>query len=167
MNPFRRREVQVAAVAALLAGLLTVINSPRRSAPDFSAKTLDGQTFTKRTLKGKVVLVEFWATWCGYCRGDQAAVDAIARDFSNQGLVVLAVNAGESRSKVQQYLEQSPRACNIVANEDTNLPAVLRPRAYPMYVLIDKDGNIAGTQDGAGGEESLRHLLSKAGLKSD
>jgi thiol-disulfide isomerase/thioredoxin len=166
MNPFRRWDIQVAAVVAFLAGVLIVLNSPRRSAPDFSAKTLDGETFTKQTLKGKVVLVQFWATWCGYCRGDQPAVDAVAREFSNQGLVVLAVNASESRDKVQQYLEQSPRACNIVANEDSNLAAVFRPDAYPMYVLIDKDGNIAGTQNGAGGEESLRHLLSKAGLKS-
>ncbi|MGA2185397.1 MAG: TlpA disulfide reductase family protein [Bryobacteraceae bacterium] len=137
------------------------------SAPPFSAKTMDGERFTNESVKGKVVLVQFWATWCQYCRREQPIVDDIAREFAEKGLVVLAVDVGESKKKVKKYLDESPRACKIVLNEDTNLPALFAATAYPVYVLIDREGNVAGIQRGAGGENSLRHLLSKAGLESE
>ena len=60
-----------------------------------------------------------------------------------------------------------PRACTIVLAEDTNLAAVFAATSYPLYVLIDKDGNIAGTQSGSGGEDALRQLLKQAGLQAD
>jgi thiol-disulfide isomerase/thioredoxin len=136
-------------------------------APRFSAKTLAGEKFTNDSVKGKVVLVQFWTTWCPYCRRDQSAVDAIDREFAGKGLVALAVNVGESRKTVTTYLEQNPRSCRIVLTEDTNLAAVFGATSFPVYVLIDREGNIAGTQRGAGGEAALRRLLSRAGLESD
>lgn len=139
----------------------------REPAPRFSAKTLSGEKFTNDSVKGKVVLLQFWTTWCPYCRRDQSAVDAIDRDFAGQGLIALAVNVGESRKTVTTYLEQNPRSCRIVLTEDTNLAAVFGATSFPVYVLIDREGNIAGTQRGAGGEAALRRLLSRAGLESD
>jgi thiol-disulfide isomerase/thioredoxin len=139
----------------------------REPAPRFSAKTLAGEKFTNDSVKGKVVLVQFWTTWCPYCRRDQSAVDAIDREFAGKGLVALAVNVGESRKTVTTYLEQNPRSCRIVLTEDTNLAAVFGATSFPVYVLIDREGNIAGTQRGAGGEAALRRLLSRAGLESD
>ena len=137
------------------------------NAPAFHAKTLDGEVFTKESLKGKVVLVQFWTTWCPYCKGEQPAVDKLVHDFSGQGLVVLAVNVGESKKKVQKYLDQSPRACKIVLTEDTNLAAMFPSRGYPLYILIDREGTVVARQDSAGGEEALREMLRKAGLKGD
>lgn len=139
----------------------------REPAPSFKAKSLDGERFDNASLKGRPVLLQFWATWCHFCRGDQEAVDALQREFSDQGLVVLAVNVGEPKKKVQRYLQDSPRACKIVLTEDTNLAAMFAAQAFPLYVLIDRAGNIVGTQRGAGGEEMLRRLLRKAGLRSE
>jgi thiol-disulfide isomerase/thioredoxin len=139
----------------------------REPAPRFSAKTLAGEKFTNDSVKGKVVLLQFWTTWCPYCRRDQSAVDAIDRDFAGKGLIALAVNVGESRKTVTTYLEQNPRSCRIVLTEDSNLAAVFAATSFPIYVLIDREGNIAGTQRGAGGEAALRRLLSRAGLESD
>jgi len=136
-------------------------------APHFMAKTMDGERFTNESLKGKVVLVQFWATWCKYCRGEQSMVDDLTKEFADSGLVVLAVNVGESRKKVKKYLDDSPRSCKIVLMEDTNLAALYAANAYPVYVLIDRDGNVAGIQRGAGGENALRRLLRKAGLDSE
>ena len=113
------------------------------------------------------MLLQFWTTWCPYCRKDQDAVEALVRDFDASGLVVLAVNVGESKKKVKQYLADSPRTCKIVLTADTNLAALYAATSYPLYVLIDRDGNIAGQQDGAAGEAALRRLLAKAGLKSE
>ena len=138
----------------------------REPVPRFTATTLDGEKFDNDSLKGKVVLLQFWATWCPYCRSDEPAVDSIVHDFADR-LVVLAIDVGESKKKVKTYLTGSPRACKIVLMENTNLAAIYAARKYPLYVLIDTNGNIAGTQNGAGGEASLRRLLQKAGLNSE
>ena len=158
----RRAAILTLAFAALCR--VPAAGQEREPAPRFSAKTLDGERFTNESLKGKVVLVQFWATWCQYCRRDQPAVDSILGDFADQGLVVLAVNVGEPRKKVKQYLAASPRACPVVLMEDTNLAALYAARSYPLYVLIDREGNVAGRQNGAAGEDALRRLLRRAGL---
>jgi thiol-disulfide isomerase/thioredoxin len=133
--------------------------------PRFNATTMDGQKYTNDSVKGKVVLLQFWATWCPYCRQDQAVVDSLAKEFAGKNLVALAVNAGEPRKKVKQYLEGSPRAVPIVLMENTNLAAMFAAKSYPLYVLIDASGKIAGQQNGAGGEDALRQLLRKAGVE--
>lgn len=139
----------------------------REPAPRFSAKTMAGEKFNNQSVKGKVVLLQFWTTWCGYCRSEQSLVDAIDKEFSGKGLLLLAVDVGESRKKVQQYLERSPRSVRIVLNEDTNLTAIFAVTGFPVYVVIDREGNIAGIQRGASGERGLRSLLSRAGMESD
>lgn len=164
--PLLRRAALAVVVSVFVGGLCVAIDS-REPAPKFRAKTLHGELFSNESIRGKVVLLQFWATWCGFCRRDQPAVDAIVRDFESKGLVVLAVNVGESKSKVKAYLQGSPRACRIVATEDTNLAALFAAHAFPLYVLIDRDGKIAGTQRGAGGELALRDLLTRAGLNSE
>ncbi len=138
-----------------------------QQAPRFTATTLRGEKFNNDSIKGKVVLLQFWATWCGYCRREQPIVDVIDREFAGKGLLVLAVDVGESKSTVTRYLRENPRSCRVVANDDTNLPAVFAARGFPFYVLIDREGNVAGNQRGAAGEAALRRLLRRAGLESD
>jgi thiol-disulfide isomerase/thioredoxin len=151
------------AVAVLLATSLSALAV--EPAPRFHAVSMDGEKFSNESLKGKVILLQFWATWCKFCRGDQPVVDELTREFADRGLVVLAVNFMESKKTVKKYLEQMPRACKVVLTEDTNLAAMYEARSFPLYVLIDRDGNVAGTQKGAGGAAMLRRLLSKAGLE--
>ena len=109
-------------------------------------------------------MIQFWATWCQYCRRDQGAVDEVVRDF-DKDLLVLAVNMGEPKGKVKRYLQDTPRSCKIVLAEDTNLAAMFAARSYPLYILIDREGKIAGRQNGAAGQAALRGLLRKAGLE--
>ena len=132
-------------------------------APRFHAKTTAGETYNNASIKGKVVLLEFWTTWCPYCKQEEALVDNINHEFAKD-LLVLAIDVGESRKHVKQYLDQHPRSCRIVMTEDTNLAAMYQANSYPIYVVIDRDGNIAGEQRGASGEEGLRCLLRKAGV---
>ncbi len=139
----------------------------REAAPRFNAKSLTGETYNNSTLKGKVVLLQFWTTWCPYCRGEQPLVDKLTQEFGPKGLVVLAIDVGESKKKVKQYLQTSPRACPVILNEDTNLPAMFATTQYPVYVVIDRDGNIGGIQRGAGGERMLRGLLGRGGISSE
>ena len=150
------------AVLAAFAG-----TNDKEPAPRFHAKTMGGQIFTNESVKGKVLLFEFWTTWCPYCKGEEAFVDQIAADFKDKGLIVLAVNVGESKKTVKKYLEQHPRTTPIVLMEDTNLAAMYQATVYPIYVLVDRDGFIVETQRGAAGETRLRRMLARAGIGSD
>jgi thiol-disulfide isomerase/thioredoxin len=136
-------------------------------APRFRAKTLAGENFNNESVKGKVVLLGFWTTWCSYCRDEEALVEKIDKEFAGKGLIVLAIDVAESKKTVKKYLEQHPRASRIVLTEDTNLAAMYQATAYPIYVVIDRDGNIAGEQRGAAGERGLRRLLARAGVEAE
>jgi thiol-disulfide isomerase/thioredoxin len=136
-------------------------------APRFRAKTTSGESFNNESVKGKVVLLEFWTTWCQYCHDEEALIEEVNKEFAAKGLVVLAINVAESKKTVKKYLEQHPRSCRIVLTEDTNLAAMYQANVYPIYVVIDRDGNIAGEQRGAAGERALRRLLANAGIEAE
>jgi len=136
-------------------------------APRFRAKTMSGEQFNNESVKGKVVLFEFWTTWCKYCEEEADLVDDIAKEFKDRNLIVLAVDVLEPDQKVKKYLVEHPRGVPIVLTKDTNLAAMYNAQVYPIYVVVDKDGNIAGEQRGAGGESGLRRMLKRAGLTSE
>ncbi len=149
----------------LLAAALAACGDRDAPTPSFFARTLDRETYTAQSLAGHPVLIQFWATWCPKCRGDQPAVDAIARDFSARGLVVLAVDIGEPRRTVESYLRSSPRLCKVILNDETDLASTFSSGVVPQYVMIGADGKVAGTQTGARGEAALRSLIGRAGLQ--
>ena len=135
-------------------------------APRFRAKTTSGDQFNNASVKGKVVLFEFWTSWCKYCEEEASLVDDIAKEFSDKGLIVLAVDVLEPERTVKQYLLGHPRSVPIVLTKDTNLAAMYNAQSYPIYVVVDRDGNIAGEQRGAAGERGLRRLLKRAGIEA-
>jgi thiol-disulfide isomerase/thioredoxin len=150
-----------------MATMLAAPSAQREPAPHFRAKTLSGESFDNQSVKGKVVLLQFWTTWCPYCRREQPLLDDLQKEMAAKGLIVLAVNVAESKKTVRKYLAENPRSCRVVLNDDTNLPAMFESKGFPLYVVIDRDGNIAARQNGAGGSAALYRLLSKAGLTSD
>src|SRR5258708_19914017 len=158
-----------ALILVALAGFATVFakTKAKEPVPRFNAKASNGETFSNTSIKGRVVLLEFWTTWCGYCKAEAALVEKISHEYTDKDLLVLAIDVGESKKTVKKYLEQYPRTCRIVLTEDTNLAAMYQANVYPIYVVIDREGNVAGTQRGAGGEDALRALIAKAGLGAD
>lgn len=154
--------------ALLISALgLAVGSKDKEPAPRFSATTTTGEKFTNNSIKGKVALFEFWTTWCGFCADEAAFVDKIGKELAPKGLILLAIDVGESKKTVKKYLEQHPRDCKIVMMEDTNLAAMYQANEYPIYVVINREGFIVGTQRGAGGEEALRRLIARAGIESE
>ena len=97
---------------ALLLAALGLVAAPKdkEPAPHFSATTTSGEKFTNDSIKGKVVLLEFWTTWCGYCADEAAFVDKIGKELAPKGLLLLAIDVGESKKTVKKYLEQHPAA---------------------------------------------------------
>jgi cytochrome c biogenesis protein CcmG/thiol:disulfide interchange protein DsbE len=131
-------------------------------APQFNFRSLDGQAFSNSSLNGNIVLLQFWATWCPYCKRDQAAVDAIQSEYAGRGVVVVAVDAGEDESIVRQYLQKNPRACPVALDERNAVAGRFGTGGVPHYVVIDRNGNIVASRSGAAGEQGLRYMLSRA-----
>src|SRR5437763_9378335 len=148
-------------------GLAIAADEDGDPAPRFRARTRSGESFNNESVKGKVVLLEFWTTWCQYCHDEEGLIEEVNKEFAAKGLVVLAIDVAESKKTVKKYLEQHPRSCRIVLTEDTNLAAMYQANVYPIYVVIDRDGNIAGEQRGAAGERALRRLLATAGIEAE
>jgi cytochrome c biogenesis protein CcmG/thiol:disulfide interchange protein DsbE len=157
----------LSATLALLSLAAFAGDETGQPAPRFRAKTTAGDQYNNASVKGKVVLFEFWTTWCKYCEAEAELVDDVAKEFSSKGLIVLAVDVLEPDQKVKKYLVEHPRSVPIVLTKDTNLAAMYNAQSYPIYVVIDRDGNIAAEQRGAAGEASLRRMLKRAGLESN
>ena len=156
--------VSIIVVSASLA--LAQRDETGQPAPRFRAKTTTGEQFNNESIKGKIVLFEFWTTWCKYCEEEAQLVDDIAKEFNGKDLIVLAVDVLEPDKTVKSYLLQHPRSVPIVLTKDTYLAAMYNAKVYPIYVVVDRDGNIAGEQRGAAGDRGLRRMLRNAGLES-
>jgi thiol-disulfide isomerase/thioredoxin len=161
----RRNAIVISAYCLGMPRLLRALDTSE-PAPRFSAKSLAGESFNNQSLMGKVVIVQFWASWCPYCRRDAGPLDDLAKEFEKDGLVVLAVDVGEPKKKVKAFLNENPRQAKIVLMEDTNLAAVFVAKSFPQYVVINRAGRVASQQNGSGGEAALRRMLRKAGLES-
>src|SRR5260370_10441104 len=160
------RRLAIPSVMILAAFCALASPKDKEPAPRFNAITTTGEKFTNDSIKGKVALLEFWTTWCGFCADEAAFIDKIGHELADKGLILLAIDVGESRKTVKKYLEQHPRNCRIVMIDDTNLAAMYAATVYPIYVVIDRDGFIVGTQRGAGAEEALRRLIARGGIES-
>jgi thiol-disulfide isomerase/thioredoxin len=161
----RRKALAVTALSLGISRLLPAADSSDQ-APRFSGKTLTGDVFNNRSMLGKIVLVQFWATWCPYCRSDAEPLDKLAVEFEKDGLIVLAVDVAESKKTVKTFLERNPRKAKVVLMEDTNLAAMFAAKSFPLYELMDREGRMVAEQKGAGGEAALRRMLRRAGLVS-
>jgi thiol-disulfide isomerase/thioredoxin len=158
------RRLLVALVVAFLLCTVDTVHADR-PAPSISVQTLDGGPFNLDSYRNQTLLVELWATWCPYCKRDQAAVDTIASEYGSRGVAVVAIDEGESEATVREYLQQNPRSCTIALDPGHTAASQFGGGGVPEYVLIDH-GNIVGIHSGAAGVEGLRALLSHAGSGS-
>jgi outer membrane lipoprotein-sorting protein/peroxiredoxin len=138
-----------------------------QAAADFKLKSNTGKEFSLPDLKGKFVLLDFWATWCAPCRRDLSAVEKLHQEFHRKGLVVLGVNGGEDSETVNEFLLSSKLSYPILLTPDGGVMQSYKVSAFPTVVLIDADGKIVFYHVGAGGDKALRESLAKLGLESE
>lgn len=114
-----------------------------KKAPDFQVKDIEGSAFKLSDYSGKVILVNFFATWCPPCRMEMPDFNEIAKEYKGN-VVIIGINVGrENIAKVQQFVESNNLQFKI-AMDDGNISALYGPiSAIPVSVLIDKDFNIA------------------------
>ena len=114
------------------------------SAPDFTLKDLHGNTVTLRDLRGKVVFLNFWATWCPPCRLEMPTMEELHREFSDQGLVILAVNFRESPDEVRSFLKQHGLTFTTLLDKEEKAFGLYRAWSLPTTYLINKNSEIVG-----------------------
>ena len=146
-----------------------VLGSPRvdltgSMAPSFDVKDLQGKSYSLAALKGKPVLLDFWASWCGPCVESMPEIERIETEFKDRGLVVLGVNLGEPRSTVDQFLKTKPMSYPVIMGSEFGMDRTFQVNVFPTFVFIDADGKIAAQQTGYGVVPGLRPMLVKAGV---
>ena len=133
-------------------------------APDFALRDFAGDTYRLEDLAGKVVLLDFWATWCKPCRIDLPHVQALAAKFGDQGLVVLGVNA-EPESRSKGFFERQGYRFPSLVDRGARVSQRYFVGSLPTLVIIDREGKISSYLVGLHPEERLRAELKKVGIR--
>ena len=111
-------------------------------APDFTLTDLDGNTVRLSDLLGKVVFLNFWATWCSPCRAEMPDIEALHRKYRDRGVVVLGVDLRESESTVRTYLERGGYTWTFLIDTTGRVASAYRVSAIPTSFFIDREGVI-------------------------
>jgi thiol-disulfide isomerase/thioredoxin len=110
--------------------------------PALALEDLDGRPHRLESYRGKVVLINFWATWCEPCREEMPSIDRLQRSMSGRPFVVLAVNLAEPHSRIRAYLEKTPVGFTILLDRDTNVAKAWKARILPATYVVGPDGRI-------------------------
>ncbi len=130
----------------------------------FNLKTPDGQSVSLEALRGKVVLINFWATWCEPCRAETAMFEKLDQELGAKGLSVLGVNAGEDAATVRKFLDDAKLKYPVLLGAGSAIEEDYSVTAYPTVVMIDREGTIVLYHVGTGSEQDVRANLARLGL---
>lgn len=111
-----------------------------RAAPALQALDMQGQTWTLERLRGRAVLLNFWATWCPPCRAEMPSLQQLAEIYGPDQLQVLAINVGEGPRRIAQYLQSSGLELTILLDPKSEAARAWGASVLPTTILIDAEG---------------------------
>jgi thiol-disulfide isomerase/thioredoxin len=167
-HPLRaKRQVLLAAMAACLLFLscdgARAGDGPPVPKADFQLKTIDGRTLGPKDFRGQVVVVDFWATWCGPCHLQARILEPVYRDFKGRGVQFLAANVGEEPEQVKKFLKDKPFPYPVLLDPGNDISAELGVAALPTLMVVDKKGKVTYFESGIADGDTLRQIIKKAG----
>jgi peroxiredoxin len=135
----------------------------RKAAPEFSLKDANGQTVHLSDYKGKVVLLDFWATWCGPCKVEIPWFMEFENQFKNQGFAVLGVSMDEDGwDAIKPYVRERKMNYRVLLGDDKVSASYGGLDALPTTLLIDREGNIASVHEGVSmGKEEFKNAIAQ------
>lgn len=161
----RLAALALAALAPLAAAAATPAISSR--APDFTLHTADNRNVRLEELRGQVVLVNFWATWCGPCREEMPRLNAMYEKYRKSGVVLLGVNIDDDPNTALATARKLNVAFPVLLDTDKHVSKLYDLSTMPSTVVIDRDGKVRylhrGYRDGdeAEYEQTIRGLLKE------
>ena len=146
-----------------------LIENPRRArenyAPDFSITTSEGEYITLEDLRGKVVLLDFWATWCAPCVASTPAFRSLYKRFQKEpSFVMIAISSDREAEKWREFIAKNQMVWPQYRDRDSKVQRAFEVRSYPTYILIDHEGIVRFRHSGFGssGTAQIEEAISKA-----
>jgi thiol-disulfide isomerase/thioredoxin len=143
-------------VGALLAAFVSRVNGAelkrwkgKPAAPAIDLMTVDGRPLSLQALRGKVVLVNFWATWCEPCIREMPSLQQLRDQLHADGFEVLAVNYQEGPARINSFIEKLQLSLPVVRDTDGSVARAWGARIFPANYLVDRAGNIRHSMSGA------------------
>ena len=138
--------------------------STAKMAPPFTVVALDGTKFNLDEMGGRVVLIDFWATWCGPCNEELPHMQKIAKEFAGQPLVIISVSWDKDEAKWKDFINKHEMTWVQYRDADHDLSRRFDVNAIPHYFTIDSDGVLTAEMLGSGSdvEGKLKKLIAKA-----
>lgn len=133
-------------------------------APKFTAVTVDGEQISLDDFRGKVVILNFWATWCAPCREEMPALEARYERYKDQGLVVLAIDFDEPAEDVRAFKDALGLTFPVLLDPGATVQQLYRVRGYPTSFFVGRDGTIQAQHIGVVFEDQLDGYLTELGV---
>jgi cytochrome c biogenesis protein CcmG/thiol:disulfide interchange protein DsbE len=149
---------QAVGLTAAASGPAPRIGKP---APDFRVVGLDGKLVQLSDFRGHPVWLSFWATWCPPCRAESPDIQAAYQQYSDSGLVILAIDIGEDRATVGNYVARAGLTFSIALDPTEDAAATYRIAGAPTHYFIDADGILRDSQIGNLGKKTMEKKLGK------
>lgn len=136
---------------------------PGKAAPEIRLNDLDGRTVSLSQFRGRPVLIDFWATWCQYCRAEMPYMQAVYDQYKDQSsLVLLSVNIQESAAQVQEFMKSNGYSFPVLLDTQGTAAGDYNVRGLPSHIFIGKDGIIKDVSSGAfPSKEALNSRIAK------
>ena len=134
-------------------------------APQFTLLSLSGEQVSAADFAGEVLVVDFWATWCGPCRYQAEILDALREEFSDRGVRFLAISLGEDEATVRTFVDNNPYPYPVLIDPEDMLSVELGVYVLPTVMILDREGRVSFFQAGVSQAEPLRRALYEAGVE--
>jgi peroxiredoxin len=140
------------------------VDNSRRDLADFTLADLDGKPWTLKEQRGKVVLLNFWATWCPPCRKEMPDLEKLYQQFKDQGLVILAIS-DEDASKVRPFIAQQKVTYPILLDPGRKVNGLFQIQGIPKTFVYDRNGKLVAQSIDMRTRRQFLEMLAQAGLK--
>lgn len=127
--------------------------------PAFRLPTLDGRVLDSKALDGRVVYIDFWASWCTTCRKSFPELNELHAELKNRGIVFIGINTDEDPALAERFLSTTPVDFLILSDKTQNVVGQFNPTGFPTAYVIDKQGRVHTVKEGYAGKEATRSLL--------